>query len=246
MSHKSVEVIESVNNYWNSPECVQGYGAGHYHGLDQAQDEQIWTTLLTDAFGTEPAKALEIGSGTGYLSILLAKAGFDVVGIDQSENMLEAAKANATAAGVKVRFQNGIASEFESELNTFDAAVARWVFWTLPNPLEVAQHIYSALKPGGKFMVFDGLWFKSFDDHNIETDTERSRRWDASYTDEVRSSLPLMFDGGPQQVEAILKEAGFVSTESAWMEELSELYETVRPKDVPHRAYFASGIKPGD
>lgn len=244
MTQKTSDVVESVNSYWNSPECVEGYGPGHYKGLEKGQDEKIWTDLLLDAFGPGPAKALEIGSGTGYLSILLAKAGFDVVGVDQSVNMLEAARKNATLAEVDVEFRMGIASEFETGDNTFDCALARWVFWTLPNPVEVAKHVYSALKPGGKFFVFDGLWFKSFDDHNIDTDDERARRWDDSYTDDVRSSLPLMFDGGPEEVAVILEKAGFVDTESAWMTELSELYEKARPQQTPHRAYFASGVKP--
>jgi len=52
-----------------------------------------------------PCKVLDIGCGEGFYSIYLAKKGFDVTGIDLSENAVKYAEANAEKAGVKINFK---------------------------------------------------------------------------------------------------------------------------------------------
>lgn len=50
---------------------------------------------------------VDVGCGTGRHAIALAQRGFDVTGVDPSEEMLETAKATAAAMDVKVRFLDG-------------------------------------------------------------------------------------------------------------------------------------------
>lgn len=58
-------------------------------------------SLLAD-MPKAPGRVLDIGCGTGELSQELAEAGFDVVGIDQSEEMLDIAAAHYPAVEFKV------------------------------------------------------------------------------------------------------------------------------------------------
>jgi SAM-dependent methyltransferase len=53
------------------------------------------------------ARALDVGCGTGDASVLLAKRGWDVTGVDFVEKALGRARAKAGAAGVRVRFVRG-------------------------------------------------------------------------------------------------------------------------------------------
>jgi len=52
----------------------------------------------------KPCKVIDIGCGEGFYSIYLSSKGFDVTGIDISENAIKYAKENAKKRGVKVRF----------------------------------------------------------------------------------------------------------------------------------------------
>ncbi|MCR8487527.1 MAG: class I SAM-dependent methyltransferase, partial [Crenarchaeota archaeon] len=50
------------------------------------------------------SKALEIGTGSGAIAILLAKLGCDVTATDINPKAIEVAKENATQNNVKIRF----------------------------------------------------------------------------------------------------------------------------------------------
>ncbi|WP_068163143.1 class I SAM-dependent methyltransferase [Rhodococcus phenolicus] len=54
-----------------------------------------------------PGRALDVGCGSGELSIRLARRGWDVTGIDNVPAAIETATAAAAAAGVAVRFVEG-------------------------------------------------------------------------------------------------------------------------------------------
>ncbi len=50
---------------------------------------------------------LDLGCGTGNHSVALARRGYDVAGVDLSEDMLAVARAKAAAAGVRAAFHRG-------------------------------------------------------------------------------------------------------------------------------------------
>jgi ribosomal protein L11 methyltransferase len=83
------------------------------------------TTRLTLELLQElaPGSLLDIGCGSGVLSIAAAKLGFaPVVGIDVDEAAVEATRENARANGVEVRAQ--LADAFVDELPRTDVALA--------------------------------------------------------------------------------------------------------------------------
>jgi len=55
-------------------------------------------------FGFAPRRILDVACGTGTVALLLAQRGYQVVGIDRSPAMLEAARRKAKAAGVEIPF----------------------------------------------------------------------------------------------------------------------------------------------
>jgi SAM-dependent methyltransferase len=67
-------------------------------------------------------KILDVGCGTGRHSIELAKRGYNVVGIDLSESMLNRAKEKALAENLTVTFQQYDARNLPFE-NEFDLAI---------------------------------------------------------------------------------------------------------------------------
>src|SRR4051794_28643184 len=80
------------------------------HGLRDPVVRAAWRRLLTELLPEPPARIADLGCGTGSLSVLLARAGHQVTGVDTSPAMLERAAAKADAAGVAVELHRGDAA----------------------------------------------------------------------------------------------------------------------------------------
>lgn len=83
--------------------------AGSYDRFYARKDYALECDYLEQAFGRfhtggAVRRILDLGTGTGGHSLLLAERGYDVTGIDQSETMLEVAKAKARERSAAVRF----------------------------------------------------------------------------------------------------------------------------------------------
>lgn len=243
---------ESVNHYWNNPACVENYDAGHAEGIGAERDDEIWREELRRHFGTDPLKILDLACGTGFASILAAQLGHHVTGVDQSENMLTAARTKAQSLGLDIELAQGSVLEPLNLDDVFDMAMCRWAFWTLPEPETAARTALASLKPGGKFVVFDGLWFTEEAGEEVPDDTDndgnndRRERWDESYTEKVCADLPLMHGGGPEAVGKVLTAAGFVDVTFGWMDEIADAYHTAMPSKKHQKYYFAAGHAPGN
>jgi ubiquinone/menaquinone biosynthesis C-methylase UbiE len=105
-----------------------------------------------------PARVADLGCGTGTLSVLLAKAGYDVTGVDYAPKMLEVARRKTSAAGVSVRFVLGDASTPPLAHGAFDVALARHVLWAMPDPSAAVMAWVGLLAPGGRLLLIEGRW----------------------------------------------------------------------------------------
>lgn len=98
------------------------------------EKKQHGSLIFKKKIGETAKKVLDIGTGTGFLSIMLAEMGYEVVGLDISEEMLKRARNKAVDRGVKVEFKLGDAEDLPFDAGSFDAVVNRAVLWTLPDP----------------------------------------------------------------------------------------------------------------
>ncbi|PEJ53330.1 SAM-dependent methyltransferase [Bacillus sp. AFS002410] len=103
----------------------------------------------------EKAKILEIAPGPGYLSIELAKMGFEVTGVEISPDFVTIEKNNAKEANVSVDFKEGNASNLPCEENTFDFIVCSAAFKNFKEPVKAISEMYRVLKPGGTALIID-------------------------------------------------------------------------------------------
>jgi ubiquinone/menaquinone biosynthesis C-methylase UbiE len=100
---------------------------------------------------------IDIGSGTGFLSIEIAKRApqLNVYGIDLSKKMVEIASANARGfENVQFKLANAIDLPFES--NTIDFITSTGSFHHWKRPLKVFNECYRVLKPGCEAWIYDG------------------------------------------------------------------------------------------
>lgn len=148
---------ENIIQYWNGG--ATGYNKGVQRLLHSHKENSGWKTVFSDYFQDKPLRVLDVGTGPGSMSILLAEMGHSVTAVDLSEQMLDCARKNANACGMKVDLRVGDAENLPFEDNSFDAVVNRWVLWTVPDPNAAVSEWTRVLKPGGRLLIFDGNWY---------------------------------------------------------------------------------------
>lgn len=139
--------------------AASGYDSKWGIDFDFIGADQV-LTKVRKALGAEPghyARALEIGAGTGYFSINLARSGVlgEVTVTDISPGMLETLKKNAGSLGIEV---NAVRSEAESlpfEDSSFDLVFGHAVLHHIPDLKRAFDEFWRVLKPGGT-LIFCG------------------------------------------------------------------------------------------
>ena len=149
--------LNQAQQYWDSEAAT--FDAEPDHGLSDPIVLAAWTKLLQRWQPAPPAKILDIGCGTGSLSLVLAKLGHQVTGIDLSPKMIAQAKAKAEDAGVAVEFEVMGAAKPEFTPQTFDGIVCRHVLWMLPELTAVLQNWTNLLQPGARILLVEGFWY---------------------------------------------------------------------------------------
>jgi SAM-dependent methyltransferase len=108
--------------------------------------------------GGEPARLLDVGSGTGTLALAAVRRwpGLRVTGIDPSSGMLEVARQTAAAnlaPEAVSRFEPVVAyaDELPEGLGPFDAAMSSFVLQLVPSRAAALREVRRVLAPGGTF-----------------------------------------------------------------------------------------------
>lgn len=108
-------------------------------------------------------KVLDIGCGTGNVSLACASLGAEVIAIDSNAGMLEIAREKGKKTGLDTKIQwleLGVA-QIGNEIgeDSLDAAVSCLTFSELTPDEQVfaTTMVLSRLKPGGKFVIADEI-----------------------------------------------------------------------------------------
>lgn len=148
--------LNEAQQYWDNEAAT--FDAEPDHGLSDPIVLAAWAKLLQRWQPAPPAKILDIGCGTGSLSLVLAKLGHQVTGIDLSPKMIAQAKMKAEDAGVAVEFEVMGATRPEFPPQTFDGIVCRHVLWMLPELTAVLQTWTRLLQPDARILLVEGFW----------------------------------------------------------------------------------------
>ena len=103
-----------------------------------------------------PGHALDLGCGTGTNAIYLARAGFQVVGVDFSGKAIAAARDKAQAANVPIEFHTGDVTRLEFLSDRFDFVLDIGCFHSI-EPVRrknYAAELARLTQPGALFMLY--------------------------------------------------------------------------------------------
>lgn len=148
--------LEDSRAFWNNE--ADSFDNEPDHGLRDNVVRDAWATLLKQLLPPVPAEVLDMGCGTGSLSVLLASLGYTMTGVDVAPQMIAVAKSKAQAAGFSITFQIMDAAFPQFAAQQFDAIVCRHLLWTLPDPAAVLRRWCGLLKRGGHLHLIEGYW----------------------------------------------------------------------------------------
>ncbi|WUS76988.1 class I SAM-dependent methyltransferase [Kribbella sp. NBC_01245] len=111
-----------------------------------------WSARLADPFlvfaGIEPgSRVLDVGCGTGTISLALATRGATTVGVDVSESYLDGAR--RLRSHPRVTYEHGDATDLRYASDSFDACVSALVIDVIPEVELVAAEMRRVTRPGG-------------------------------------------------------------------------------------------------
>lgn len=128
---------------------------GRVHALNKPfSDGACWRYLMDmgaimSLLPPPPARLLDLGAGTGWTSVFFAKRGYEVVGQDIAQDMVDLAEKNKERYGVEnLRF---VVGDYESLgfSSEFDCAVFYDSLHHAEDERRAIASIYRALKSGG-------------------------------------------------------------------------------------------------
>jgi demethylmenaquinone methyltransferase/2-methoxy-6-polyprenyl-1,4-benzoquinol methylase len=113
-----------------------------------------WRRELVAAVGPRPGqRVLDVATGTGMVAIALARRGCEVVGVDQSEQMLSGARAKLRehpALAEHVTFVRGEAERLPFADQEFDALTFTYLLRYVDDRAATMAELARVVKPGGK------------------------------------------------------------------------------------------------
>jgi ubiquinone/menaquinone biosynthesis C-methylase UbiE len=151
--------LQEARQYWDKE--ADRFDDEPDHGLHDPVVRKAWKNLLVNWLPSHPGTVLDIGCGTGSLSVLLAELGHKVTGIDLSPAMISLASAKAKAADYSISFQVMDAANPELSGQQFKAIVCRHLLWALPDRTRVLQRWSNLLVPNGRLLLIEGYWHNS-------------------------------------------------------------------------------------
>ena len=150
--------LETIRAYWSGR--VAAYSAVNADELGTIQ-AKVWDELIAEQLPWKhPLRILDAGCGPGFFSILMARRGHEITGVDYSEAMIECARENVEnhSPEASAYFSQMDAQNLTFEDDTFDVVLSRNLTWNLEHPDRAYAEWLRVLRPGGVLLNFDANW----------------------------------------------------------------------------------------
>jgi len=211
-----MEIKTNISAYWHKRSNTYDK-----FPISRSEDEEktAYCSALKRFFNGNRLKVLDVGTGTGFMALMLAEMGHETTALDLTEGMLEKARQKVRGNGHRVSFQLGDAENLPFDDASFDAIVCRYLLWTLPDPWKALGEWHRVIKPGGSIICIEGQWQDSSLKGRLKRLSrqlgillyEKTNPRKLGYDGEINSRLP--FHGGltPEKANGLFQEKGLTN-----------------------------------
>lgn len=161
----TVTVTGTIQPHNERPAAVWSAGGKDYDTISRGIADSIEHCVLR--LNPQPGeKILDLSTGTGWTSRVVARRGATVMGVDIATGLLDAARATAAAEGLPIQYQLGDAENLPFEDGAFDAVVSTCGVMFASRPEAAARELARVCRRGGRIALTtwlsDGNLFKMF------------------------------------------------------------------------------------
>lgn len=158
--------IARQRRFWTRQAATWDHGAGNNPGL-----VKVVHTVLAEARARPEEHAVDLGCGSGQVTLALARTAASVLAVDVSQKMIDLLLDNARRAGIgNVEGRAVPIEELDFAPGSVDLVVSNYAFHHLRDadkPLVVKQ-IFGWLRPGGRFVLGDMMFGRGSDQRDRE------------------------------------------------------------------------------
>ena len=124
-----------------------------YQGGDLLWTDRPNRFLVAEANGLAPERALDLACGEGRNAVWLAKQGWQVTGVDFSDEAIKKAGLLAANRGVEVDWVHADLLEYAPSAQTFELVIVFYLQLPIEERRKVFPRAASVVAPGGTFLL---------------------------------------------------------------------------------------------
>src|SRR5882762_809651 len=224
MSETVANLQDKINDFWT---WRGNSGAPGDLAIRNDEELKVWMGVLEPLLPPPPADVVDLGTGQGFVALVMAALGHRVRGFDLAQGQLDRAREYAAASSNPPVFELGDAAAPPLAPASVDVIANRDVLWTLLNPAQAFANWRTALRPGGRLLVFHGVTLRS------TTQPETKSRGDELYTGAVAEQLlPLRHQPTLDPAVPVAIAAGFLDARVTRLESIEHFVKGFENKDM--------------
>src|SRR5262245_36262734 len=149
---KNGTVDARIEAHNERPAAVWSSGGKDYDEISRGIADSIEHCVMR--LNPQPGeRILDLATGTGWTSRVVARRGARVVGVDIASELLDAAQATARAEGLPITYQLGDAENLPFEDGEFDAVVSTVGVMFASRPEAAAREMARVCRQGGRIAL---------------------------------------------------------------------------------------------
>lgn len=216
---------DKINEFWS---WRGNSGSPGDLAIRNEAELKTWMGVLEPLLPPAPADVVDLGTGQGFVALVMAALGHRVRGFDLAQGQLDRAREYAAQSANPPVFDLGDAADPPLGPANVDALANRDVLWTLLDPAKAFRNWFQIIRPGGRLLVFHGVTLSN------GRHPETASRGDTLYKETIPGDqlLPLRHQPTLDPAVPVARAAGFQDVKVTRLGEIEDFVRDLEGKQM--------------